>query len=66
MTSNQRHDVTHVGRIHRDTMTFSFDVVKHDLIEVDSLLNGCSVIMLGVQILIRFVSVGPDKALVCS
>ena len=63
--SNQCHDVTHVGRIDRDIMTFPFEIFKHDVIEVDPLLKGCSVLILEFQILISFASVGPAKKLVC-
>ena len=63
--TNQCHDVSHVSRIYGDTMTFSSEVIKHDVIEVDPLLKGCSVLMLGVQILISFASAGPGKELVC-
>ena len=52
--SDQCHDVYHVGRIHCDTMAFPFEVFKHDVIKIDSLLKGCSVLMLGVQILSDF------------
>ena len=52
MSTDQYHDVTHVCRIHHDTMTSPFEVVKHDVVQVDSLLKGYSVIILGVQILI--------------
>ena len=45
-------------------MAFPFEVVKHDVVEVDSLLKGCSVVIFDVQILIRFASVGPGKELV--
>ena len=59
--ANQSHDVTH-----GDTMTVPFEVVKHDLIEIDPLLKGRSVLMLDVQILISFASVlGPNKKRVC-
>ena len=57
--SNQCHDVVHVDRIHGDTMSLLFEVVKQDVVEVDQLLKGCSVIMLDVQILISFASTGP-------
>ena len=60
-TSNQCHDVTHVSRIHGDKMALLFEFLKHDAVEVDPLLKGCSVIMFDLQILIRFASVGPDK-----
>ena len=65
VTSNQCHDVTHIGRIHRDTLALPFEVVKHDGIEIDSFLKGCSALMLHIQILISLASVGPDKKLVC-
>ena len=64
VTSNKCHDVTHVGRIHRDTMALPFEVIKHDVIEIDSLLKGCSVLMLELQILISLASVGPGKELI--
>ena len=63
-TSNQSYDVTHVCRIHGDTMPFPFEVVKYDVIEVDPLLKGYNVLMLDVQILASFASVCPDKELV--
>mmetsp|Transcript_2847 Transcript_2847/g.5764 ORF Transcript_2847/g.5764 Transcript_2847/m.5764 type:complete len:236 (-) Transcript_2847:640-1347(-) len=63
--ANQCHDVSHVDRVYRDTMALPFEVVKHDVVEVDPLLKGCSVLMLGVKILITSASVGPDKELVC-
>ena len=65
MTTNQCHDVTNVGRIHHDTMPFPYIFLKHDVIEVDSLLEDCSVIMLDLQILIRSPSVYPNKKFVC-
>ena len=34
VTSNQCHDVTHVGRMHSDTMVLPFKFVKHDVVEV--------------------------------
>ena len=36
--TNQCHDVIHVGKIHCDTSTFPFELVKHDVKEVDPLL----------------------------
>ena len=63
--SNQCHDVTHVCRIHCDTMALPFEVVKHDVIEVDPLLKACSVSMFDVQILLSFASVCPEKEYVC-
>ena len=66
VTPNQCHDAPYVGRIHGDTMTFPLKVFKHDVVEVDPLLKNCSVLMLGVQILVSFASiVGPDKELLC-
>ena len=49
VTFDQCHDVTRVGRIHGDAMLFLFEVFKYDVIEVDSLLKGCSVLMLELQ-----------------
>ena len=63
--ADQCHDVSHVGRVHLDTMALPFEVVKHDVVEVDSLLKGCSVVGLDVQILITSASVGPDKEIIC-
>ena len=57
--------ITHVGRIRRDTPTFPFELVKHDVIEDDSLLKGCIVLMLCIQILISLAFIGPAKELVC-
>ena len=64
VTANQCYDVAHVDRIHHNPIAFPFKVVKHDVIEVDLVLKGCSVLMLDLQILINFASVGPNKELV--
>ena len=61
--SNLCHDATHVYIICNDTMTLPFEFLKHDIIEVDPLLQGCSVLILGLQIPIRFVSISPEKEL---
>jgi len=63
--ADQCHDVSHVGRIHCETMALSFEVVKHDAVEADPLLKGYSVLILDLQILISSASVGPGKELVC-
>ena len=63
--SNQCHDVIHVGRIHCDVIVLPFAIFKHDVVEVDPLLKGCSVLMLDLQILIRCSSTCPDKYIVC-
>ena len=47
-------------------MTFPFEVVKHDAVEVDPLIKSCDVIMLGLQILVKSPCICPDKELVCS
>ena len=65
VTLNQCRGVTrHVGRIHYDTTTLPSEAVKHHVVEIDSLLKGCSVIMLDLQILISFPSADPDKDLI--
>ena len=64
--SNQCCDVTHVGRIHRATIAMLYEFVKHDVLEVDPLLEGCCVLMLCIQILVSFASgYYSDKELVC-
>ena len=65
VTSNQCHNVTHVGRICCDTMALLFELVKHYVVEVDPILKGCNVLMLCIQILISLDSISPGKELVC-
>ena len=46
MASNKCHDTTHVDRINSNTMSLPFELLEYGAVEVDSLLKGCSILML--------------------